>query len=508
MTRALIIALALILISSSAWADYLIVVDPTRLSAAVSTRGEGPDGQVIRPRAVSAACIRDGIFGPAAFLPRLDRCRALAAVPGLREALDGLLVTGTESDTTVFDLVAAGGTVAVEPRRRLACQPGSCGRELFEDASYPPELVDRPNPPPPTLPVIADFSVAPEQLTPGESALLSWSADEVNRCRIINSTSGEQLNVESSGQRVVTAMTDTIWTLICSDSGGTSTAQALVRVIPPEQSPVITVFRSRRADVPIGEQTTLIWQTQRAKTCVLSSGDGPLAVPTRARLPKSVNEDIVFRLACENDHGSVSSTVRVLATSASQAPLIERFDIDRNVVSRGDSLFATWQASDATRCRLRSSQQMVNWPLGIAGQFKLVPSMNTNYTLVCRNAFGSDQKTVMVTVNDSQEPVRIDLFAIDSPDNLRNLRGSHDALKLTRPDPVRLSWSSSGALACRLDTDDGRSFLVPTSGDRIISFEQSTAIQINCISNTGEAQAFQQVQLINDFIYTDRFQSD
>ena len=141
MLRILLTTIALALMSSGACADYLLLLDPTRLDAAVVTRGAGPDGRQVRPRAVAAACIRDGVLGPAAFSPRFDRCRAAAAVPGLRDAVAELPVAGAEPGTTVIGLVNAGGIIAVEPRRGLACLPGDCNRDVFEGATYPTSLV-------------------------------------------------------------------------------------------------------------------------------------------------------------------------------------------------------------------------------------------------------------------------------------------------------------------------------------------------------------------------------
>lgn len=501
MSRVLLTAIALALTTSSACAQYLLLLDPTRLDAAVATRGAGPDGQPVRPRAVAAACIRDGVLGPAAFSPRFDRCRAAGAVPGLRDAVAELLVSGAEPGTTVSGLVTAGGIVAVDPRRGLACLPGDCSRDVFEGVTYPAELVGRPDPGPLPAPVIEQLTIEPEALTVGESATLSWSAVDVANCRLATSGSSVLATVPASGGRVVAPTEDTVWTLTCSAPGGTAVAQAVLTVTRPPQAPEIILFAPTRDDVPAGARTTLVWEARRAETCALSDGNPPVSVAPSGRTPVLVGQDTRFVLACQNAAGWVASTAEVLVTTADQAPAIESFEIDRGTIARGDGVFATWQAPGATRCRLRDGEQATTWRLPPAGQMSLAPAASTDYTLTCRNAYGLDRAGMTVTVAESAEPLRVMSFEITGAEQ----RGGGN-LPMAQPGLVLVSWTTESASACRISDDAGRATSVPVNGTRIIRIDETTALQINCASRGAQAQSLAQVQVLAEALFLDDFE--
>lgn len=510
MSRVFLTAIALALTTSSACADYLLLLDPTQLDVAVATRGAGPDGRQVRPRAVAAACIRDGVLGPAAFSPRFDRCRAAAAVPGLRDAVAALPVAGAEAGTTVIGLVNAGGIIAVEPRRGLACLPGDCNRDVFEGATYPTDLVGRPDPPPPLVPLIEQLTVDPVVLTAGESATLSWAAVDVASCTLETGESGLLETVPASGGRVVAPAEDTVWTLTCAAPGGTALAQTVVTVTQPPEAPEIILFAPTRDDVPAGGRTTLVWETRRAETCALSDGNGPVVVSPSARTSVLIGQDTRFVLACQNAAGWVASTTEVLVTTDAQAPTIESFEIDRSIIARGDGVFASWQAPGATRCRLRDGGQATTWRLRPQGQMNLAPALSTDFILTCRNAYGSDSAGISVTVADSAEPLRVLSFELTHiPGGQR--RGSDgmsggDRLQLARPGLVHVNWASESALACRISDDAGRAASVPANGTRIIRIGETTTMQINCVSRGAQAQSLAQAQVLGEALFFDDFE--
>jgi hypothetical protein len=347
--------------------DLLLLLDPTRLTPAVASRGAGPDGRWVRPRAVAAACARDGVHGPAAFSPSLDRCRNAAAVPGLAEAVLGLVVQGEDMNRSALEHVAAGGIVAVVPRLRLACIPGNCDRQLFEDAAYPTALVNRPLPPPLPEPRILEFSVVPDALVAGQSAELRWTVDSVDQCLLSSSASTARGQVAAAGTRSVTPLEDTVWTLTCAAPGGSASAQVSASVTPPSGAPRILMFEATRADVPIGARTTLVLEALDADGCTLNDGQATLSVGPRARVTVRIEEPTVFLAVCDSASGSAVATTEVAATAESGPPVFERFELDRSSIERGDPVGLYWQATGATQCRLRDAGQGTIWRLPPAG---------------------------------------------------------------------------------------------------------------------------------------------
>ena len=496
---------ALALASSTASAEYLLLLDPTRLDAAVASRGAGPDGRLVRPRAVAAACVRDGVLGPAAFSPQRDRCRASAAIAGLAEAVAELPVEGAEPGTTVLALVAAGGIVAVEPRRRLACRPGACSRELFDDAGYPPGLVGRPAPPPLPVPTIAAFEVTPDALVASESALLSWSAVGVNRCRLRTEGGETFFDVPPDGTLQVAPGRDTVWTLACVAPGGRDAAQAAATVDPPPGAPEIVLFEALRDDVPAGGTARLAWATRRADNCALSDGANTVSVPTDGRRSITVDENTRFVLGCINANGTADAEAQVRVTTAAQAPTIESFRLDRNAIVRGDGVIASWRAPGATQCRLRDPEQGATWRLGAEGQFRLAPAVSTQYSLTCRNAWGRDRATVAVGVTENGEPLTVGSFELT--EFTLAIRGSADgALQLPGPGLARLSWTTQAATACRIGSDAGQEVDVPPSGSRILRVDESIGLQLACVSRDAEVQVLGQVTVLSEALFADDFE--
>lgn len=496
---------ALALASPTASGEYLLLLDPTRLDAAVASRGTGPDGRLVRPRAVASSCVRDGVFGPAAFAPRLDRCRAIEAVAGLAEAVEQLDVRGAEPGTTVIELVSAGGIVAVEPRRRLACQPGACSRELFDGAGYPPNLVGRPAPPPLPVPTIGHFTVDPEILTAGDSATLSWSAAGVNRCRLRTDQGNAFLDVPPTGTLPVEPARDTAWTLICAAPGGTDAAQAAAAVQPPAGAPEIALFEALRDDVLAGTTASLAWATRRADECALSDGTTTIFVPPNGRRSITVDENTRFVLACANASGGAEADAEVRVTIATEAPNIESFRLDRDAILRGDGVIATWRAPGATQCRLRDPEQAAAWRLEAEGQFRLAPSVTTRYALTCRNARGSDRATATVVVTDSGEPLNVGSFELTgfTP---ASRGGAGNTLELADPGLVRLDWSTQAATACRIVNDAWQAIEVPPNGSRILRVGRSTGLQLQCVSRDAEAQVLGEVRILGEALFADDFE--
>ena len=253
--------------------------------------------------------------------------------------------------------------------------------------------------------------------------------------------------------------------------------------------------------MPVGGRTTLVWETRRAATCALDEGSGPVAVSPSARASVIVNRDTRFVLACENAQGWNASTAEVRVTTAARAPTIESFEIDRGAIARGDIVFASWQAAEATRCRLRDDQQATTWRLPPEGQMKLAPAASTNYTLTCRNAYGFDQTGISVSVAENDEPLRVLSFELTGAEHR-----SSDNLQMAKPGLVRVSWTTESARACRISDDAGRAASVPLNGTRIIRIGETTAVQINCVSRGAEAQSLAQAQVLREALFFDDFE--
>jgi peptidoglycan-associated lipoprotein len=98
----------------------------------------------------------------------------------------------------------------------------------------PPAPVAAPTPPPPAAPVVAQFTVEPTTIQPGQSATLRWEVSGTVTSVGIDNGIGA---VQNTGNRRVSPTQSTTYTLTASGPGGNTTSSATLTVTAPPPPP-------------------------------------------------------------------------------------------------------------------------------------------------------------------------------------------------------------------------------------------------------------------------------
>lgn len=172
----------------------------------------------------------------------------------------------------------------------------------------------------PSVPVISQFSAAPDSISPGSAASLSWTVSNASTVNIDNGIG----NVATRGSRSVYPGQTTLYTLTATGPGGSNTATAQVTVasasVPATPSPTIQIFTPMHiAGAPVinfftrdpvtFNTYTLSWNVANATEVSITPGIGAVAaVGSRTVTPTKTT---TYTLSAKNAYGLSQKSVTV-----------------------------------------------------------------------------------------------------------------------------------------------------------------------------------------------------
>lgn len=170
-------------------------------------------------------------------------------------------------------------------------------------------------------PVIAAFDAAPDIVSAGGRATLSWTVTGAQSVSIDNGIG----NVALKGTRTVMPDTTTVFTLTADNQAGTVTATARVMVTgagtapATAAQPVINSFTVTPSSISAGGSASLGWNISNASSASLNQGIGSVNPVSGTRLI-SPAETTTYILTAASEAGSVSRgiVVAVAGTAAGQ----------------------------------------------------------------------------------------------------------------------------------------------------------------------------------------------
>ncbi len=269
-------------------------------------------------------------------------------------------------------------------------------------------------------PIIINLSANPAVLSSGGSAALQWNvmgADTVSIDQGIG-------NVPVSGTQLITPTQTTTYTLTASNTSGTLTKSFVVTVNPP----IVADLTSSPANINVGQSSTLTWNVTGADSVSIDQGIGQ--VPSSGSRVVTPYSTTSYNLTANSSCCIVSKAATVTVGtvypyqygdiygnmygypynyspygymhgypygypggSGSITPFIEIFSISPSTVPAGSPVYLHWNVVGATSVDISG---IGNQPSN--GSEVLVPTTTTTYTLTAQNAYGSDSRSVTVTV--------------------------------------------------------------------------------------------------------------
>lgn len=248
--------------------------------------------------------------------------------------------------------------------------------------------------PVPVAPTIT-FSGAPNPVTLGGSATLTWTVTDATSCTGSNGSGGWSGSKNAGGgNQSVSPVVTTLYTISCTGPGGSATKSFTVDVVTP--APTISLTSSANP-INSGSSATLTWSTTNADTCTASDGwsGGKALSGTQLVSPITTTS---YTLSCTGPGGTTVVT-QVVSVNGSLPGIT--ITATPNPVTSGGSVTLSWSVTDATSCSgasgwsgtksIPSGTQTVN------------PTLPTTYRLTCTGPGGVNSNEVVVGISGSPD---------------------------------------------------------------------------------------------------------
>jgi len=248
-------------------------------------------------------------------------------------------------------------------------------------------------------PIITTFSASSTSIKAGEVSTLTWDIIGAKSININQGIGG----VASKGSTQVTPAATTIYTLIAASDYGSSTRSVTVAVDTTGTSsgpaitktpPAIKTFTASQNSITLGDNITLTWSVDGARTVSISPDVG--TVPSSGWTMAIPAATTTYKLSAVNTFGTetAETTVTVNVLTDGIAPVIKAFTASPSSISGGGTSNLSWSIKGAT---VYTINQGIGIPI-LKDSQPVSPAENTTYTLTAINNYGTDNRTVTVTV--------------------------------------------------------------------------------------------------------------
>ena len=280
-------------------------------------------------------------------------------------------------------------------------------------------VLESSDPTKPQEPKIDYFYFTNTKIKVNASTTLVWKTSNANQV-ILKHPNLKTESLPSSGSKSFAFTQEGSYTYILTaqNKDGSVSKSASVSVEkeepPPEKpDPVINVFVVNPAEIKEGESATFNWNTSYA-TSVRFEIPGM----TSESVSLSGSRSITFttagtytaKLTASNSTKIVVATATVIVSKkeilVEDDPTILSFTADKFEIEPNESVTLQWQVENADRVRLE--------PPGLdvfaTDSYTTTLTTSTSFTLRAENSYGSDVKTVTVSVKKKEEPSSTNLL--------------------------------------------------------------------------------------------------
>lgn len=345
---------------------------------------------------------------------------------------------------------------------------------------------------------VVNLSVNPSTINAGQSATLTWTANNASSVTINPDLGSMALN----GSTVVSPSTTTTYVLIASNTGGSATATVILTVNPSATvnptvtanaappAPVVTDFSVTPLSINSGGSATLKWDTTGATSVFIEPGIG--YVSTSGSQVVSPTSSTSYVLTASNTASTVTSSATLNinpyppygssypqqhpSSSPGSAPQVNFFDINPPIIDHGSSTTMGWDVSGAYNIFI--DQGIGDVPP--SGTMTISPPATTSYTLTATNLYGSVTSLATAIVNPVVgAPVILSFTA--TPDSI------------TAGFPSTLQWNVTGATSVHINQGIGA---VPSSGTQSVSPTATTMYTLTATNSSGSSVASTTVMVL------------
>jgi hypothetical protein len=249
-------------------------------------------------------------------------------------------------------------------------------------------------------PIVTTFSASPTSIKAGEVSTLTWDVIGAKSISISQGTGG----VASKGSTQVTPAATTVYTLMAASDYGSVTQAVTVTVDTTNTGttdtaitktpPAIKAFSASQNTIMLGDNITLTWAVNAARTISISPDVG--TVPSSGWTMVIPSATTTYKLSAVNTFGTetAEATVTVNRSTDGTAPEIKSFAAVPSSISEGGTSSLSWDVKGFT---ILTIDQGIGIPISKYSQ-SVSPAITTTYTLTAINSYSTDNATVTVTV--------------------------------------------------------------------------------------------------------------
>jgi hypothetical protein len=368
-------------------------------------------------------------------------CVASGAWTGTKP-LSGSQVRGPLSTDSVFTLSCTG-------------PGGTAVRSVTVDVALPPQ--------PPTL----VFTVNPQSVPHGGSALLTWTSQHADGCVATGGWGGAR---PPSGSASTGALIkDTTFKLSCTGDGGTVTKSVTVDVLDDTLPPPKVTFKATPTNVDFGQTTMLSWTAEYAAWCTASGAWSGVKAPVGSERSRRLTANSTFMLSCFNESGRENKTVVVLVNGPDANAPIVTLDADATWVEYRGTPTLSWSSSNVETCAASGAWSGSRSLSGTEMQEPL--SVSSEFTLTCNGEAGEATAAVAI--------------AVGAPDGVAWLELGASPSSVDFGGEVQLAWYAANVESCT--ATGGWSGERPVTGNELVTdLIADTSFTLTCTGPDGE----------------------
>lgn len=175
-----------------------------------------------------------------------------------------------------------------------------------------------------------------------------------------------------------------------------SNALVQITVVP---GPNIGSFAANPSTIYQGQSSTLSWAVAPAGAGVTTvSLDQGLGTQYGTWISVSPTATKTYTLTASSPYGTATRSVTVAVSAPPPPPTISSFTTNVSSLVVGQSALLSWSVTGA-------DSQTLNGASVTGTSISVSPTGSTTYTLVARNAFGQDQRSLTITVSNPEPPL-------------------------------------------------------------------------------------------------------
>ncbi|MFH1321406.1 MAG: hypothetical protein ABII90_12245 [Bacteroidota bacterium] len=257
-----------------------------------------------------------------------------------------------------------------------------------------------------TLPNISSYYAIPDEIFPGDFSQLHWEIENANYASIDN---GVNIIDPVQGDYIVYPEETTTYTLTAVNSNGSVSLGVEVTVLPSPDLPTIDDFSCDPVSINVGENSILHWSVQNATSITIEYIDDEVVDLDTPFGYKMVYPTVTttYTLTATNDNGSVDANLTVTIRVENDPPTVNYFyTSDYNIVA-GDPTTLVWATTLADTVEIDHNGGS---DLDPSGSVAVYPTTTTTYTITATNSYGTDTKSLEITVSEPLEPPEIISF--------------------------------------------------------------------------------------------------